>query len=48
MEQHEIVRKLEKFLKTIVSLQGQSIYKEMSHNAVYLFSIYDEMTHNVV
>ena len=28
--------------------KGQSIYDEMSHNVVYLFSIYDEMTHNVV
>ena len=28
--------------------KGQSIYNEMSHNVVYLFSIYDEMTHNVV
>ena len=27
---------------------GQSIYDEMSHNVVYLFSIYDKMTHNVV
>ena len=57
MEQHEIVRKLIQFcqsdyekdiLKTIVRLQGQSIYDEMSHNVVYLFSIYDEMTRNVV
>ena len=35
-------------IKTIVRLQGRSIYDEMSHNVVYLFSIYDEMTHNVV
>ena len=28
--------------------KGQSIYDEMSHNVVYLFSIYDEMTHNVI
>ena len=28
--------------------KGQSIYDEMSHNVVYLFSIYDEMTRNVV
>ena len=28
--------------------KGQSIYDEMSHNVVYLFSIYDEMTLNVV
>ena len=28
--------------------KGQSVYGEMSHNVVYLFSIYDEMTHNVV
>ena len=28
--------------------KGQSIYDEMSHNVVNLFSIYDEMTHNVV
>ena len=28
--------------------KGQSIYDEMSHNVVYLFSIYDEMSHNVV
>ena len=28
--------------------KGQSIYDEMSHNVLYLFSIYDEMTHNVV
>ena len=35
-------------LKTIVRLQGQSIFDEMSHNVVYLFSIYDDMTHNVV
>ena len=27
--------------------KGQSIYDEMSHNVVYLFSIYDEMSHNV-
>ena len=26
-------------LKTIVRLQGQSMYDEMSHNVVYLFSI---------
>ena len=34
-------------LKTIVRLQGQSIYDEMSHNVVYLFSLYDEITHVV-
>ena len=28
--------------------KGQSIYHEMSHNVVNLFSIYHEMTHNVV
>ena len=28
--------------------KGQSIYDEMSHKVVYLFSINDEMTHNVV
>ena len=28
--------------------KGQSVYDEMSHNVVYLFSIYDEMSHNVV
>ena len=47
MEQHEIVRKLignkpmrlrKNILKTIVRLQGQSIYDEKSHNAVYLYS----------
>ena len=27
-----------RILKTIVRLQGQSIYDEMSHNVVYLFS----------
>ena len=27
--------------------KGQSIYDEMIHNVVYLFSIYDEMTHVV-
>ena len=35
-------------LKKIVRLQGQSIYDEMSHNVIYLFSTYDEMTRNVV
>ena len=34
--------------KTIVRLEGQSIYDKMSHNVVCLFSMYDEMTHNVV
>ena len=51
-EQHEIVRKpirlRKNILKTIVKLQGHSIYDEMSHNVVYLFSIYDEISHNVV
>ena len=28
--------------------KGQSIYDEMSHNDVHIFSIYDEMSHNVV
>ena len=42
------IRLRKKILKTIVRLQGQSIYSEMTHNVVYLFSIYDEMTHNVV
>ena len=28
--------------------KGRSMYDEMSHNVVYLFSIYDEMSHNVV
>ena len=28
--------------------KGQSIYDEISHNVVYLFSICDEMSHNVV
>ena len=27
--------------------KGQSIYDEMSHNVVYLFSIFDEVSHNV-
>ena len=37
-------------LKTIVRLQCQSIYDEISHNVVYFLSIYDreEMSHNVV
>ena len=35
-------------LKTIVRLQGQLIYDEISHNVVHLFSIYDEMTYNVI
>ena len=42
------IRLRKNILKTIVRLQGQSIYDEMSHNVVYLFSIYDEMTRNVV
>ena len=52
---HEIVRKFNKpirlrknILKTIVRLQGQLIYDDMSNNVVYLFSILDEMTHNVI
>ena len=40
------IRLRKNILKTIVRLQGQSIYDEMSHNVVYLFSIYDEMSHN--
>ena len=28
--------------------KGQSIYDEMSHNVVYLFSIYDKMSHNFI
>ena len=57
MEQHEIGKQEtlvtqsdheKNILKTIVRLQGPSIYDEMSHNVVYLFSIYDEMSHNVV
>ena len=48
MKQHEIVRTTKKILKTIVGLQGQSIYDEMSHNVASLFLIYDEMSHNVV
>ena len=54
MEQHEIFRIIsqsdyeKKCFKTIVRLQGQSIYDEMSHNVVYLFSIYDEMTHRIM
>ena len=27
---------------------SQSIYDEMIHDVVYLFSVYDEMSHNVV
>ena len=42
------IRLRKNILKAIVRLQGQSIYDEMSHNVVYLFSIYDEMTRNVV
>ena len=42
------IRLRKNFLKTIVRLQGQSIYDEMSHSDVYLFSIYDEMSHNDV
>ena len=42
------IRLRKKILKTIVRLQGQSIYDEKSHNVVCLFSIYDEMSHNVV
>ena len=42
------IRLRKNILKTVVRLQGQSIYDEMSHNVVYLFSIFDEMTHNVV
>ena len=32
------IRLRKNILKTIVRLQGQSIYDEMSHNVVYLFS----------
>ena len=42
------IRLRKNILKTIVRSQGQSIYNEISHNVVYLFSIYGEMTHNVV
>ena len=42
------IRLRKNILKTIVRLQGQSIYDEMSHNVVYLFSIDDEISHNVV
>ena len=42
------IRLRKNILKTIVKLQGQSIYYEMSHNVVYLFLIYDDMSHNVV
>ena len=42
------IRLRKNIFKTIVRLQGQSIYDKMNHNVVYLFSIYDEMTHNVV
>ena len=42
------IRLRKNILKTIARSQGQSIYDEMSHNVVYLFSIYDEMSHNIV
>ena len=32
------IRLRKNILKTIVRLQGQSIYDEMTHNVVYLFS----------
>ena len=31
-------------LKTVVRLQGQSIYDKMSDNVIYLFSVYDKMS----
>ena len=45
---NKLIRLRENILKTIVRLQGQSIYDKMSHNVVNLFSTSDEMTHNVV
>ena len=49
------IRLRKNILKKIVRLYDeksinkvQSIYDEMSHSVVYLFSICDEMTHNVV
>ena len=42
------IRLRKNILKTIFTIQGQSIKDEMSsHNIVYMISIYDEMTYNV-